>query len=161
MFYFVLLLVQDRMTCYQSQNNDSISTSSLSFSSSSFSISPNNESPDLESKYTNLKITLNELRTKVENITHKANEDSNEISKFDSFAFIKEFWNKCIIISKEIFAITFDFLLDKTIELFIKVLINPESYYQLRECSNMNLHPTPGIRRLVHVENLNMCRLFP
>ena len=87
----ILLLVQDRMTCYQSQNNDSISTSSLSFSSSSVSISQNNERPDLESKYTNLKITLNELRTKVENITHKANEDSNEISKFDSFAFIKEF----------------------------------------------------------------------
>ena len=81
----------DRMTCYQNQNDDNISTSSFSSSNSSLLISPNNERPDLESKYKSLNKNLNDLRKKVENITKKPNEDSKENSKFDSFDFIKEF----------------------------------------------------------------------
>ena len=121
------------MTYFQNQNDDNISNSSISSSISSLSISPNNERPDLESKYKSLNKTLNDLRTKVENITQKPNEDSKENSKFDSFAFIKEFWNECTNKSKEIFAITFDLFLDKTIESLVKVLINPKVDNQLRE----------------------------
>ena len=73
------------------------------------------------------------MRTKVENITQKLNEDSKENSKFESFAFIKEFWNECTNNCKEIFEITFDLFLDKTIESLVKVLENSEGRNQLNE----------------------------
>ena len=83
-----MLLAQDRMSCYQNQNNDSISTSSISF----HLISSKFARPDLDLKYENLNKTLINLRTKVENITQKLNEDSKENdNKFESFSFIKEF----------------------------------------------------------------------
>ena len=121
------------MTCYHNQNNDTISISSISSSISSQSIFPNNERPDLESKYKSLNKTLLNLKTKAENIIQKPNEDLKENSKFESFAFIKEFWNECTNKSKVIFEITYDLFLDKTIESLFKVLINPEGNNQLRE----------------------------
>ena len=120
------------MTCYQNQNADSISTFSIS-SSISCSTNQNKEMPDIELKYESLIKTLNDLKIEVENITKKSNEDSKEKSKFESPSYIKKLWNECTNKSKEIVAITFDLLLDKTIESLIKVLVNPKVNNQSRE----------------------------
>ena len=79
------------MSCYQYQNNDNISKLSISSSSiSNLPISTNNEKHNLESQYKSLTQTLDDLRTKVENITQKLNEDSKKKSKFESFDFIEK-----------------------------------------------------------------------
>ena len=122
------------MSCYKYQNNDNISKLSISSSSiSNLPNSTNNEKQNLDSQYKSLTQTLDDLRTKVENITQKLNEDSKEKSTFESFDFIEKLWNECTNKSKKIFEITLDFNLDKMIESLIKALANPEGSNQLNE----------------------------
>ena len=103
------------MSYNQSQNHDNISSAS---------IISNYDKPDLDSKYDNLNKTLKDLRKSVKDITTSSNKDSNEKSNYESLEFIKEVWNKCTAKSAEIFAITNDLYLGKTVEVLIKVLVN-------------------------------------